>query len=56
MLHVAIETAAFCQWSYLDELRRYADLFLIDRLYRDSTTARQITTLLALTWVLSRAG
>lgn len=30
MLHVTIDTAAFCHWSSLDGLRKYADLFLID--------------------------
>jgi len=30
MLNVAIDTAAFCRWSYLDELSDCADLFLVD--------------------------
>lgn len=30
LVHVAVETSAFCQWRYLNELREYIDLFLVD--------------------------
>ncbi|MBC7325103.1 MAG: radical SAM protein, partial [Moorella sp. (in: Bacteria)] len=42
LLHVAIDTAAFCQWSYLDELRPYADLFLIDLKTMDGDKYRDV--------------
>jgi len=29
-VHLALETAAFCQWTYLEQLVEYIDLFLID--------------------------
>ncbi|GAB6171716.1 glycyl-radical enzyme activating protein [Paradesulfitobacterium aromaticivorans] len=29
-VHLAVETAAFCQWTYLEQLVEYIDLFLID--------------------------
>jgi pyruvate formate lyase activating enzyme len=30
MIHVAVDTAAFCKWEYLEGLLRYTDLFLVD--------------------------
>ncbi len=42
MLHVAVDTAAFCQWAYLDELRHYADLFLIDLKTMDGDKYRDV--------------
>ena len=42
MLNVAIDTAAFCRWSYLDELSDCADLFLVDLKRMDSTKYRAI--------------
>lgn len=42
MLHVAVDTAAFCPWSYLDELRHYADLFLIDLKTMDGDKYRDV--------------
>lgn len=42
MLHVAIDTAAFCDWSYLDEVRRFADLFLIDLKTMDSDKYKNV--------------
>lgn len=42
MLHVAVETAASCSWSYLDELSQYVDLFLIDLKTMDDHKYREV--------------
>lgn len=42
MLHVAVDTAAFCRWSYLDELRPYVNLFLIDLKTMDGDKYRDV--------------
>jgi pyruvate formate lyase activating enzyme len=42
MLHVAIDTAAFCRWSHLDALSDCADLFLVDLKTMDSAKYREI--------------
>ncbi|PKM86308.1 MAG: benzylsuccinate synthase subunit delta [Firmicutes bacterium HGW-Firmicutes-12] len=42
LLHVAVETAAFCKWSYLEELCQYTNLFLIDLKTMDSEKYRKV--------------
>lgn len=41
-LHLAIDTAAFCQWQYLERLIPHADLFLIDLKTMDPDKYKQV--------------